>query len=136
MSRLGKMPHWQKWFVIVGMSSCSLSGVAYLIGRHLDIHRPILGSHLILALHGVGAILATLALGSALPFHLKAGLQSKHKMVSGISQLSFLGLLIITGALLYYGSEGLRETTINLHWSIGLLFFSMFILHTIKVGNK
>ena len=136
MSRLGKMPHWQKWFVIAGMSSCSLSGVAYLIGHHLDIHRSILGSHLILALHGMGAILATLALGSALPFHLKAGLQSKHKKVSGISQLSFLGLLIITGALLYYGSEGLRETTINLHWSIGLLFFLMFILHTIKIGNK
>ena len=136
MSRLGKMPYWQKWFVILGMLICSFSGIAYLIGHQLQIYRLHLGSHSILAFHGVGAMLATVALGSTLPFHLKAGLQSKRKWVSGISQLSFLGLLLITGALLYYGPEGLREIAINLHWSIGLLFFSIFVLHTVKLSNK
>ena len=136
MSRLGKMPQWQKWFVILGMLSCSISGIAYFIGQQLQIYRPLLGSHSILVFHGVGATLATLALGSALPFHLKAGMQSKRKRVSGIGQLSFLVLLLITGALLYYGPEGLREITINLHWSVGLLFFSMFILHIAKASHK
>ena len=136
MSRLGKMPYWQKWFVILGMLSCSVSGIAYLIGQQLQIYRPLLGSHSILVFHGVGAMLATLALGSALPFHLKAGMQSKRKRISGIGQLSFLGLLMSTGVFLYYGSEELREITINLHWSVGLLFFSMFILHIAKASHK
>lgn len=135
MSRLGKMPHWQKWFVILGIISCSLSGVIYHIGHQLQIYRAVLGSHPILMLHGVGAMLATLALGSTLPFHIKAGLQSKRRWVSGISQLSFLGLLMITGALLYYGSEDLREFAINLHWGIGVLFFSIFILHIIRTSK-
>ena len=60
----------------------------------------------------------------------------KRKWISGIGQLSFLGLLMSTGVFLYYGSEELREITINLHWSVGLLFFSMFILHIAKASHK
>jgi hypothetical protein len=131
MSRLGKMPNWQKWFVILGMLSCSFSGIAYLIGHQLQIYRLHLGSHSILAFHGVGAMLATLALGSSLPFHLKAGLQSKRKRVSGISQLSFLGLLLITGALLYYGSEEVRDGVIKVHWVVGISFFIIFLMHVL-----
>ena len=136
MSRLGKMPHWQKWLMMTVMFSCSLSGIAYLIGHQFELHRQILGSHLILTLHGVGAMLATLALGTALPFHLKAGLQSKRKRVSGIGQLSCLGLLMVTGALLYYGSGDIRESAIHLHWVIGVLFFTIFILHVTKVSKQ
>lgn len=133
MSRLGKMPHWQKWFVIFGILSCSLSGSAYLLGHEFQIQRSILGSHNILAIHGAAAMLAILALGSVLPFHLKAGLKSKRKWLSGLGQLSFLASLIITGALLYYGPEANREIVVNIHWMIGLAFFAIFLLHTVNV---
>ena len=129
MSRLGKMPVWQKWFVTSGMMICSLTGVIYLLGHQLQINRVLLGSHNVLAIHGTAAIFATLALGSILPFHLKAGLKSGRKWLSGFSQLSLLSALIISGALLYYGPEWMRDTVIDVHSVIGLLFFAIFLMH-------
>ncbi|QWD74591.1 hypothetical protein FD961_01820 [Polynucleobacter sp. TSB-Sco08W16] len=129
MSRLGKMPAWQKWFVTSGMMICSLTGVIYLLGHQLQINRVLLGNHNVLAIHGIAAIFATLALGSILPFHLKAGLKSGRKWLSGFSQLSLLSALIISGALLYYGPEWMRDTVIDVHSVIGLLFFAIFLMH-------
>lgn len=132
MSRLGKMPNWQRKFVIVGMMMCSITGLMYLLGHQLQIQRSILGTHNILAAHGVAAMLATLALGSALPFHIKAGYKSKRKRWSGFSQLSFLAVLLVTGALLYYGPEEIRDITVDTHWATGLIFFATFLLHAFQ----
>ena len=131
MSRLGKMPNWQRLFVISGMVTCSISGSLYLLGHQFQIQRSTLGSHSVLAAHGIAAMIATLALGSVLPFHIKAGFKSKKKWWSGFSQLSFLAVLLISGALLYYGPEEIRDSVINLHWAVGLLFFTVFIWHGI-----
>ena len=98
-SRLGKMPTWQRHFVLIAMLSCSLTGTAYLLGHELHIQRAILGAHSVLAWHGITAIMATMALGSVLPAHLKAGLKSKRKVWSGLSQLAFLTTLLVSGAL-------------------------------------
>jgi hypothetical protein len=129
MSRLGRMPSWQRWFALVSILACSLSGTAYLMGHQFSLQKEWLGIHSVLAWHGVTAILATLALGSVLPFHLKAGLKAKRKMVSGLSQLGFLTVLLISGALLYYGPEETRDGAVLTHWMVGLLFFAIFILH-------
>lgn len=129
MSRLGKMPPWQKFFVTGGMLSCSITGIIYLLGHEFDIERSLLGNHKILAIHGITAMIASIALGSVLPFHLKAGYQSARKWLSGFTQLGFLVVLLITGGLLYYGPAEFRDTTIKLHWAIGLLFFLIFIFH-------
>ena len=129
MSRLGKMPAWQRFFVISSMLACSMSGSLYLLGHEFQIQRSLLGNRHILAAHGVFAILATLALGSVLSFHLKAGIQSKKKWLSGFSQLSFLGILLITGVLLYYGPANIRDEVVLTHWVVGLVFFGTFLLH-------
>lgn len=131
MSRLGKMPSWQKSFVTGGMLACSISGSLYLLGHEFHIQRSVLGNHTILAAHGIFSMLATLALGSILPFHLKAGFKSKKKWLSGFSQLSFLAILLTTGALLYYGPEEIRDDVVSTHWMIGLLFFLVFLLHSV-----
>lgn len=137
MSRLGKMPNWQRTFVICGMMACSATGIMYLLGHQFQIQRSTLGTHGILAAHGIAAMLATLALGSVLPFHIKAGYKSKKQWHSGFSQLGFLAALLISGALLYYGPEELRDATVNTHWITGLLFFTVFIGHgMIKPRNK
>ncbi len=128
-TRLGKMPAWQKWFVLIAMLTCSLSGIAYLLGHQFFIQKDILGLHSVLSCHGIAAMIATLALGTILPFHLNAGLKAKRKMVSGISQLGFLVALLISGILLYYGPVAIRESIILTHWVIGLIFFVIFILH-------
>ncbi|MBU3556896.1 hypothetical protein ICN18_04560 [Polynucleobacter sp. Ross1-W9] len=129
MSRLGKMPSWQRSFVIYGMMACSITGLMYLLGHQFHIQRSTLGTHTILAAHGIAAMLATLALGSVLPFHIKAGYKSKKQWWSGFSQLGFLFALLITGGMLYYGPEELRDGVINVHWIIGLLFAIIFLLH-------
>ena len=129
MSRLGKMPSWQRSFVIYGMLACSITGVMYLLGHQFQFQRSMLGTHSILAAHGVAAILATLAIGSVLPFHIKAGYKSRKQLWSGFSQLGILAALLISGALLYYGPGEIRDFVIDIHWMMGLLFLTIFILH-------
>lgn len=134
-SRLGKMPAWQRYFVLAGMLGCSLTGTVYLLGHEFHIQRTLLGAHSVLVWHGITAMLATISLGSVLPFHLKAGLKSKKKLWSGISQLIFLSTLLISGALLYYGPAEIRDTTIAAHWMIGLAFFVVFLLHGVYTNK-
>ena len=129
MSRLGKMPSWQKSFVLYGMITCSITGLLYLLGHQFQIQRAMLGTHLVLVAHGIAAMLATLALGSVLTFHIKAGYKSKNKWISGFSQLSFLAVLVISGALLYYGPEEIRDGVIDTHWISGLIFIAIFTVH-------
>jgi hypothetical protein len=131
MRQLGKMPGWQRFFVMGGMFTCSITGSAYLLGHEFQIERALLGNHLVLAAHGLTAMLACITLGSVLPFHLKAGYQSKRKRLSGFTQLGFLFILLITGGMLYYGPVDLREPTIQLHWLTGLVFFAIFIFHSL-----
>jgi hypothetical protein len=136
MSRLGKMPTWQKLFIIGSMLSCSITGTIYLLGHEFDIERSLLGHHKILAIHGLTAIIASIALGSVLPFHLKAGYQSAKKWLSGFTQLGLLVILLITGGFLYYGPLEFRDSAILLHWLTGLLFFSIFIIHCLFKLSK
>jgi hypothetical protein len=89
----------------------------------------IFGTISVLAWHGITGMLAILALGSVLPFHLKAGLKSKRKIWSGMGQLLFLTALLITGTLLYYGPIHIRDFIIQAHWTVGLIFFAIFLLH-------
>ncbi|QWE09000.1 hypothetical protein [Polynucleobacter ibericus] len=132
MSRLGKMPGWQRLFVIYGMMTCSITGLVYLLGHQFQIQRSTLGTHGILATHGIAAMLATLAIGSVLPSHIKAGYKSKKKWWSGIGQLTFLAVLLISGALLYYGPAETREWVVDIHWIAGLIFITTFVLHAFK----
>ena len=134
-SRLGKMPAWQRYFVFIGILSCSLTGIAYLLGHEFHIERTVLGAHSVLVWHGIAAMAATMALGSVLPFHLKAGLKSRRKLWSGLSQLAFLTILLASGALLYYGPEAMRDSVIEIHWMIGLTFFAIFLLHGVYANN-
>ena len=134
-SRLGKMPAWQRYFVFIGILSCSLTGIAYLLGHEFHIERTVLGAHSVLVWHGIAAMAATMALGSVLPFHLRAGLKSRRKLWSGLSQLAFLTILLASGALLYYGPEEIRDSVIEIHWMIGLTFFAIFLLHGVYANN-
>lgn len=130
-SRLGKMPVWQKYFVLFSMLGCALTGSAYLLGHEFLIARKILGTHSVLAWHGIVAVIATMALGSVLPFHLKAGIQSKRKLWSGLSQLALLATLVVSGTLLYYGPADSRDTVIAAHWILGLAFLAIFVVHVV-----
>ena len=128
---LGKMPIWQRWFTITSLSICSLSGIAFLVGHEFHISKAVLGNHSVLALHGIAAALALIAFGAVMPFHIKAGLKAKKNLISGISQLTILAILVITGLLLYYGPEESHEASELIHWVLGLIFVGFFVFHII-----
>ncbi|MBU3628546.1 hypothetical protein [Polynucleobacter sp. AP-Reno-20A-A9] len=130
---LGKMPGWQRWYTITSLFICSLSGIAFLMGHEFHISRSLLGNRNILIIHGVSAAIALIAFGAVLPFHIKAGLKSKKNLISGISQLVFLVVLVITAMLLYYGPEEMHEGSELTHWILGLVFFGFFVFH---VANR
>jgi hypothetical protein len=46
-----------------------------------------------------------------------------------LSQLAFLTILLVSGALLYYGPAEIRDEVIATHWVIGVAFFAIFLLH-------
>jgi purine-cytosine permease-like protein len=126
---LGKMPAWQRWFTISTLIICSISGIAFLMGHEFQISRQTLGAHSVLALHGIASALALIAFGAVMPFHIKAGLKAWKNLISGISQLLFLAILVITALLLYYGPEELHDGSKLVHWVLGLVFFIIFIFH-------
>ncbi|HAT39058.1 hypothetical protein [Polynucleobacter necessarius] len=137
MSRFGKMPGWHRLFLICGIVTCSITGLIYLLGHHFQIQRSTLGSHSILATHGVAKILASLAFRSVLPFHIKAGYKSQRQWLSGFSLIGYMTILIISAALLSYGPEDIRDIAMDTHWVVGLLFFATFLVHVfIRLGNS
>jgi len=129
---LGKMPIWQRWFTISTLIICSISGIAFLMGHEFQISRQTLGNHSVLALHGIASALALIAFGTVLPFHIKAGLKAWKNLISGVSQLLFLAILVITALLLYYGPEELHDGSKLVHWVFGLVFFIIFVFHISK----
>ena len=135
-SRLGKMPTWQRYFVISSICLCSITGLMYLLVNDFHLTPLIFRPYTILSWHGLTAIAASMALGSVLTVHLKAGLKAKQQMVSGLGQLVSLLALILTAALLYYGPAELREHAITAHWMIGILFLGFFLGHMLHFSCK
>jgi cation transport ATPase len=133
---LGKLPHWQRWFTLVTLIVCAFSGIAYLLGHEFYISRALLGDRLVLITHGVASAIALIAFGTILPFHIKAGWKSRMNRISGISQLLFIGILIITAMLLYYGPEEIHDGSEVTHWVVGLIFFGVFLIHSVLRGIK
>ena len=129
MSRLGKMPHWQKSFIVFSFSLCALSGLTYFFIPELKTYVPISASRLILAAHGISASFMLIALGLVLPAHLKAGWIAKNNRFSGVGQFLCLLVLTASGLLLYYGSESLRDLTLLAHYIVGFLLVGLFLGH-------
>lgn len=130
--RLGKMPRWQRWFTGLAFIICSVSGIAFLLGHEYHLHRSVLGAHNVLVLHGAVSALALIAFGTVMPFHIKAGLQAKQNVISGVIQLVLLLGLVVSALLLYYGPAEWREGSKLTHWVMGLVFFCIFVSHIVR----
>lgn len=130
--RLGRMPRWQRWFTVLTFIICSVSGIAFLLGHEYHLHRSVLGAHSVLVLHGVASALVLIAFGTVMPFHIKAGLQAKQNVVSGVFQSVLLLGLVVSALLLYYGPAEWREGSKLTHWVMGLVFFCIFVIHIVR----
>jgi hypothetical protein len=82
-----------------------------------------------LKLHGAGAFLALLALGSLLAQHIRFGWSARRNRTSGSLLGGFAALIVLTGYGLYYAGEDLREWSKWTHLALGTLAFIAPPLH-------
>ena len=78
---------------------------------------------LLLKIHGAASFIAMLFIGGVMTAHAIPFLNSKlfRKKITGIILSGLLLLLILTGYLLYYGSEGIRNTSSIIHFWAGVI---------------
>jgi hypothetical protein len=83
-----------------------------------------------LEVHGAFAFIALWFMGLLWGVHVIKGWQAHRGRWSGGLLLGLLGLLTLTGYLLYYmGDEDLRGWASIIHWAIGLSALPLFLWH-------
>ena len=103
----------------------------YLVPRPGDLG---VGPHRLepwwLTLHGAFAFAALWALGLLWGVHVVEGWALEKRRRSGLALLGAVGLLVLSGYLLYYlGNARAREVTGVVHWGIGLSCPAVFLAH-------
>jgi hypothetical protein len=82
---------------------------------------PYLSEPLLMKIHGAAAMVALVAIGSLLAFHVPGGWAERRSRPSGSAMLVICALLTLTGYLLYYaGAETARDISSYVHLALGL----------------
>lgn len=131
-----RLPARRRVLVYVVGSGLWLTGGLWLVFHHFLQRRGELGigPHPLepwwMKFHGAFALGALWVLGLLWGVHVVEGWALRKRRVSGAVLLGTLGLLTVTGYLLYYvGDEQAREVTGIVHWAVGLACAVVFIVH-------
>ena len=133
--RIGRMPGWQRLPTHLILAVCAFSGLLYFVRHELRIELPGFEAHGYLVTHGISAAFALLAFGAVLPAHLRAAWIAKRNRASGILMIAVMSVLMLSGLLLYYGSEEMRDGVVLTHWVVGFAAFAAFVLH-LMLGRR
>ena len=115
----------ERW-IYAALSFVYVTGVAWMVLRYGvnsgrdpdDVWRVV--ESWTLAAHGAAAMAALIAGGSMLAVHVPTGWKLSLNIASGVMMLGLLGILALTGWLLYYASgEGIRTWSSYLHMVAG-----------------
>ena len=94
---------------------------AYWALIHYGGAKPYLSEPLLMKIHGAAAMLALVAIGGLLAFHVPGGWAERRSRPSGSAMLVLCTLLTLTGYLLYYaGAETARDVSSYAHLALGL----------------
>ncbi len=89
-----------------------------------------------LAVHGAFAFGALVLAGWLSAAHLPAAWRSRRSRVSGTAMVAGVGLLGVSGYLLYYlGGDGSRNVASVAHWGVGLAISAAFAAHLRRTGR-
>ena len=128
--RVGRMSRWQRWSTFVVMAACLVSGITYFLRQDLyDL--PPSANRLWWILHGTTSLVAILAIGAALSQHVLVAWRAGRGRTTGTINLVFMGVLVVTTLLLFYGLE---EWHVPAHWVhvvAGLLAAVAFPAHIV-----
>ncbi len=135
-TRSAKLARWQIWLLTVSGTVLWLSGAGWLLLHYYGQVQGEFGVETnplepwFLRLHGLVLIPALMAFGSLMVAHIPKGWKDKSQRVAGIALTVVMGVLILSGYLLYYlGVEWLRDWTSLVHWLMGLALPAVFVWH-------
>jgi len=128
-NRIGRLPRWQRIATHAIFGFCALSGVLFFMAHDVHLELPGVSSHSLLVAHGVSAALALMAFGAVMPAHIRIAWSARRNRTTGVILGILLSVLMVSGLLLYYGSEDLREAIVWSHWVMGGLGLLLFPLH-------
>ena len=133
--RAGRLPGWQRLPTYIVFAICALSGLLFFLRHDLYLDIPGVETHSYLVAHGTSAAFALLAIGAVLPGHLRVAWIARRNRLSGMAMLLVMGLLMLSGLMLYYGSEEMRDAAVLTHWIVGGVAIAAFPLH-LMVGRR
>jgi hypothetical protein len=135
-TRTAKLADWQIWLLSISGTILWLSGAGWLLLHYYGQSPGEFGPQInpmepwFLRVHGLALIPALLGFGGLFVTHLPKGWKVKRQRYLGIALTTLVGVLILSGYMLYYvGDEALRDWTSVLHWSFGLGVPIIFIWH-------
>lgn len=82
-----------------------------------------------LVLHGISGMALAIGFGLLMQSHIRAAWRMNKHRISGGLMVGLMTLLIVSGLLLYYGSESIHETDEQLHIILGIAFTGMILWH-------
>lgn len=131
-----RLPRWQFWLLILSGAALWLSGGLWLLLHYFGQREGDFGPEAnpleiwMIRLHGLALIPALLGVGGLFVAHIPKGWPYKSQRIPGITLGALLGLLVVSGYMLYYVSlDDVRTWTSIAHWSIGLGLPAIFTWH-------
>ncbi len=130
-----RLPAFQRWATYGTLAVVDLSGVAWLILHDGFQWGWFTAEHRLLVTHGAASALSLTVIGGLLPLHIRLAWRTRRNLWSGVVTLAVMGMLALSGLLLYYGNEEGRYIVRWLHISIGVLGIIAVPLH-VWVGKR
>lgn len=132
--RLGRMASWQRKFSYVFFALCAFTGLVwFVLGDFLQFSPPKLTFWWVT--HGLTGLMCFVFIGAAMPQHIVVAWKSHRNRVGGALATCFIGMLVISTVLLYYGPEFIRDDIRMTHVILGLILLVLFPWHIIR-GRK
>jgi len=137
--RTAKLAEWQKWLLCISGGALWLSGAAWLLLHYLGHAKGEFGPETnpaepwMMRLHGFVLLPALLGVGGMFVAHIPKGWDHARQRIAGVVLGTVLGLLILSGYLLYYvGDDRARDWVSKAHWIVGLGLPVVFIWHWVN----
>ena len=137
------IPHRRKAALYGAFAALFGTGILWLVFHYFMVRQGEFGPQphplelWCLRLHGACAFLLLWFAGVLWGTHARPGLQQPRWRGSGVAILVLLGVLAVSGYLLYYATDDtLREIVRLLHWLAGLTLAIPLLIHVVGVRRS
>ena len=126
-----QLSKFHRYSVYIVWCVLSISGLYFFYVQDWQMQEPNQWSLWSLKTHGIFAAAMIFLIGSIVPVHIKLSLKIKRNVSSGLTLLTIMIILILTGVGLYYSPEEWHELVKWLHIGIGIFAILLLPLHIV-----